>query len=43
MKRGTSKACAHGKKKKSKVGTSVPKQNKAHKKLKIKQEVSSDS
>ncbi|MCI52030.1 hypothetical protein A2U01_0073274, partial [Trifolium medium] len=39
MKRGTSKYDAYGKKKKkSEEGTSAPKQNKAQKKLKIKQE-----
>ncbi|MCI64808.1 hypothetical protein A2U01_0086066, partial [Trifolium medium] len=43
MKRGTSKAYAYEKKKKSKEGTSALKHNKAQKKLKIKQELSSDS
>ncbi|MCI54006.1 hypothetical protein A2U01_0075253, partial [Trifolium medium] len=42
MKRGTSKVNAY-EKKKSEKGTSAPKQSKAPKKLKVKQEVSSDS
>ncbi|MCI41900.1 hypothetical protein A2U01_0063134, partial [Trifolium medium] len=43
MKRGTSKANAQEKKKKTEKGTSTSKQSKTQKKLKFKQEVSSDS